>query len=639
MKKKMNDFVVATAGHIDHGKTTLIRQLTGIETDTTQEEKERGMSIHLGFAYLDLPQQRIGIVDVPGHERFIRQMIAGLSGIDLVLLTVDVNEGLMPQTKEHLAILSLLQIQDVVFVFTKADTCDEEWVELVQEEVRLYLEKTPYAQAPFVVTDALSGRGLAELKQLLQKYAQEKKDRVIQASARLHVDRSFSVKGFGTVVTGTLMEGNLQKGEEVYCYPAHKKVKIRSIQVHKENVATAHVGQRTALNLPGISVEDVKAGSLITKEEMTSTWMVDIRVTVLEEAAWSLQQWQRVRVLIGTKEVLARLVPLGQDSIAPGETAFAQLRLEEELYCKEGDRFILRNYSPVFTLAGGEIVEVYPAKHRHFDTEVVQRLTEKMSASPEVKLSHYLQEIGQFQTLEELVAQTKEEATDLQANLQTLIEQEEVLAFPEGYLHQKVFLLYQKQIEETLQAYHKKHRLRQGMPEQDLRQQLSTTAVMLLPYLVEAKQLRLSQGQYALAAFQVHYNPYQKKARQKLEQQLSQAGLQTIKIADLDLHDRNQQEVWQETEGELYIKLDKENVIATAAFEQACAVVDHLFAEKEQFTLADFRDASQSSRRASMLILEKMDRLAWTQREEQYRKKGKAYASRNLSRCSRNEFV
>ena len=368
--------VIGTAGHVDHGKTTLVRALTGIETDTTAEEKKRGLTINLGFAWLDLPDgTRAGIVDVPGHEKFIKNMVAGLPGLNLVLLVVDANEGVMPQTKEHLDILTLLGVHRFIIVVTKADTVDETLLGLALQDIRQNLADTAAEDAPIVVTDAISGRGLTELVAEIQEMAASLPGETARGTGRLNVDRSFSIKGFGTIVTGTLIDGPMTNGGEVWLYPGGRRLRIRNMQVHDRDVWQAEPPQRTALNLAGISSGAIHRGDVLcTAADFAATRMIDAKVTCLADAE-PLFLWQRMRLLVGTREVMARIVPLGAEQIAPGTDGFLQLRLEaDEIYVKAGDRFILRTFSPMHTVAGGEILDAHPKKHRRFKDDVVTSL-------------------------------------------------------------------------------------------------------------------------------------------------------------------------------------------------------------------------------------------------------------------------
>lgn len=626
----MNNFVIATAGHIDHGKTTLIKRLTGIETDRTKEEKERGMSINLGFAYWDLPNgERAGIVDVPGHERFVKNMIAGLSGIHLVLLTIDVNEGIMPQTREHLAILQLLNIAHVMIVLTKCSTVDDEWIELVQSEIREELQGTMFEGIPMIRTDALTGEGIDELTQQVMDEMKDSPTVHSTSLTRLNVDRSFSVKGFGTVVTGTLLGKSIHKGDYVYLYPHGDKVRVRNIQVHETDVPQAFSGMRTALNLSGISVEEVPRGSVLSTEERQPTFMLDAKIQVLPQSATPLFHWQRVRILIGTREVMARIVPLGCSEIATAKEGYAQLRLEEAVVCEPHDRFIIRSYSPVTTIAGGEVMEVHPAKHRPHDGTVVDRLSMRSSQNIVMQVDDYCAHQAEgWQTVEQIAHHFSISEEKGRSIVQQLHDEQQLLQQGDTYLHVHQAEGMKQYIGQTLDVFHKKNRLLPGMPPQQWCQLFAADwspeqRAGFLQWLMAQHEVKQVGNKVARADFVVQYNPHQRKCYDAIQSKLAEQKFMVTALADFDLKNRNFKEVLTATEGELYVRLDEQYIIGQSYFNQALAVVRQLLLEKQQFTLADFRDATQSSRKSSMLILEKMDRLNITKRVENYRVSGK----------------
>ncbi|MFC4772028.1 selenocysteine-specific translation elongation factor [Enterococcus hermanniensis] len=626
----MANIVIGTAGHIDHGKTTLIKALTGIETDTTSEEKKRGMSINLGFAYLDLPdEKRVGIVDVPGHEKFIKNMVAGLPGINLVLLVIDAAEGIMPQTKEHIDILSLLGIRDFLIVLTKVDTVDPELKELVVEDIREQLSETPLAQADLVETDAITGTGIQELLNKIQKHAEEATERSNSGAARLNVDRVFSVKGFGTVVTGTLLDGEIQIGEDLYLYPSQKKTRVRNIQVHETDVSSAQPGQRTALNLANISVDEIQRGDVLTtSEKLADTWMLDVKVTCLPEVINGIGLWDRVRLLVGTREVMARIVPLGVDWIAPGEEGFLQLRLEEQVAVKDRDRFILRAYSPMQTIAGGEVLDAAPHKHRRFKVEILESLKAKEDGSLDELINDFMTNKKQpFTKLKELAEYLGTDQDELKPVLSEMITEGRILETKTGYLAQTSYQKLCDQGTEILTAYHKQYRLRIGMPVEEfrsrLRSSLTEKEIATYLHLMKNEKIKEKNDRVALIDFEVTFNQYQKTAQEKIEAALAKSGYTPIKKEDLISLDKNAEEVLEALNGETVIFLTHEYVLLKALFDQAIELVRKQIVENSQMTLGDFRDLTDSSRKSSMLILEYMDKQEMTKRVENYRVLGK----------------
>ena len=343
----MKHIIIGTAGHIDHGKTTLIRALTGRNTDRLKEEQKRGISIELGFTYFDLPSgKRAGIIDVPGHEKFIKNMLAGVMGIDIVLLVVAADEGVMPQTSEHLAILDLLGIDKGFIVLTKADLVEEEWLELVKEEVKEEVKGTFLEDSPIISVSSIRKTGIEEVTKLIDELTLEVEDREIDDMPRLPVDRVFTIAGFGTVITGTLLSGKLNTGDEIQVFPGNKLGRIRSLQVHDEDTPTAYAGQRVAINIAGLKKEDIDRGDVVAPiNSMKETLMLDVKVKLIKDINRTIDNRTRIRLYIGTKEVLCRIIILDKDVLNPGEESYAQLRLEEEIVAKRGDRFIIRFFS------------------------------------------------------------------------------------------------------------------------------------------------------------------------------------------------------------------------------------------------------------------------------------------------------
>lgn len=625
----MADIVIGTAGHIDHGKTTLIKHLTGIETDTTKEEKTRGLSINLGFAYLDLPnKERVGIVDVPGHEKFIKNMVAGLPGIDLILLVIDAGEGIMPQTKEHIDILSLLGIQNYMIVLSKCETIDDELKELVKDDIREQLASTLLKDAPIFETDAVAGIGLEELKLAIQNFAEKTPEKTIKDIGRLNVDRAFSVKGFGTVVTGTLLEGRFKVGDELTVFPSGKKTKIRSIQIHETDKQEAYAGQRTALNLTNISKEEISRGDVLTNgSALEATWMIDAKVTCLADIPTGFNLWDRVRVLVGTQEVFARLVPIGSENIQPGESGFIQLRLEEQLAVNTGDYFIMRAYSPMVTIGGGQVLDAIPQKHRRFKQDVIDSLKVK----EEGNMDHLILDF--MLNRKEMVSQTKEICQYMNLSeekvlpiLGILVEDGEVVRLSDrewisqGKIKEARELIYLE-----LEKYQKIYRLRPGMPVEELRSKIKRWVTpkqldLLIVYLAEQKQLTQKNHRVSQPNFKIELNKYQEKVKITMENKLKQAAFTPIKKEELEaLDEKNGKDVLEMLEAESVTALTFEYVISQEYYLKAVELVTDFINKNGSMTLADFRDMTDSSRKSSMLILEYLDEQRVTKRVENTR--------------------
>ena len=373
------DIVVGTAGHIDHGKTSLVRVLTGVDADRLPEEKRRGITIDIGFAELDLGDVKIGFVDVPGHERFVKNMLAGASGVDLVILVIAADESVMPQTREHFEICRLLGVTTGIVVLTKKDLVDEELLELVRLDVAELVEGSFLQDAPVIAVSTRTGEGIEDVKDALLKTASTISQREDELVTRLPVDRSFTVKGFGAVVTGTLASGSIHEADELEIMPLGKTVRVRGIQTHGRSVATAHAGQRTAVNIGGIDYHEISRGMVLTaRGVLRPTQILDTEVEVLKTAKNALRSRQRVRVHIGTVEALARVQILENEGrIEPGSKGFAQLRLEVPVVAVPFERFIIRSYSPQTTIAGGRVLDPLAVKHRKKDAVATEIFLEK----------------------------------------------------------------------------------------------------------------------------------------------------------------------------------------------------------------------------------------------------------------------
>ncbi|WP_305781724.1 selenocysteine-specific translation elongation factor [Caloramator sp. E03] len=350
----MQHIVIGTAGHIDHGKTTLIKALTGRDTDTLKEEKERGISINLGFTYFDLPSgKRAGIVDVPGHEKFIKNMLAGVGGIDVVLLVIAADEGVMPQTVEHVNILELLDIKRGIVVLTKKDLVDDEWIKMITEDIKKFLNSTFLKDAPIIPVSSVTGFGLDLLTKTIDDMTEKVEERDTVTDFRLPIDRVFTISGFGTVVTGTLISGVIKEGDSCEIYTKGIKTKIRSIQVHENPVKEAFAGQRVAVNLASIKTDEVERGDVVSKiGAMENSLILDCRLKYLKDAPKSLKNRDRIRIYHGTSEILGRVIILDKEIVNPGDTALIQIRLEKSIAARRGDKYVIRSYSPMHTIGG-----------------------------------------------------------------------------------------------------------------------------------------------------------------------------------------------------------------------------------------------------------------------------------------------
>lgn len=620
-----NNVIIGTAGHIDHGKTTLIKALSGIETDTTQEEKDRGMSINLGFAYFDLPSgKRCGVVDVPGHERFIKNMLAGVSGINLVLLLVDSREGIMPQTKEHIDILTLLGIENYIIVMTKIDLVEEEYRELVKEDIQEFISGTVLENSPIIEVDSISKKGLDTLLTTIDKKTEDIAAKNVEKNARINIDRSFQVKGFGTVVTGTLTEGVINVGDELVIYPKEVKAKVRNIQVHSKDVETAYAGQRTAINLANIKFDDVKRGdTLATAGSLTKTYMLDTEIKLINDERANLELWDRVRVYIGTEEVMARVVPLGTDLLKAGESSFAQLRLEEEIAVKNYDKFIIRTYSPMITIGGGVILDANPKKHSRFNEEILEKLKVQLEGNTTDLIANYLLSHTDYLNSKENILKElqlpKEEAEE---SLTQLVENTTIYETKLGYIHKKKYDEVLEKLKKLLSDYHNRYKLKVGIPKIEVLSKFKISQkemLELLDLFILNNEIRLEGNLVAEKDFVVNYDKKQLAEKERIEKALLDGGFTPPSVKELTNGEKPKVELLESLIDNTVVRLDADLVLHEKVFKDAVQKVEAHCKKNNKIGLAEFRDMTGSSRKYSMAILEYIDKIGVTRRLENYR--------------------
>jgi len=468
------DIIVGTAGHIDHGKTALVRALTGTDTDRLPEEKQRGITIDLGFAELELGDARFGFIDVPGHERFVKNMLAGASGIDLVLLVIAADEGIMPQTREHFDICRLLHIRSGLVAITKSDLVDNEMLEIVKEEVSQFVSGTFLDGAPIVAVSSRTGAGLDVLRAALASTAAKITKRVDDHIARLAIDRSFAVKGFGTVVTGTLASGKIAEGEELDLLPTDRRARVRGLQSHGRKAAIAHAGRRTAVNLAGIDHHEVTRGMLLAEAGILKpTQIIDATIELLADAASPLRTRQRVRVHIGTAELLARVAVINDMVIHPGESGFAQLRLESPVSSILGERFVLRSYSPQETIGGGSVLHSAAERFRRRDKEKLTPFLKSLfsgigdyKATLRTLIDHaacHGTSAAELRTITGWTVKTLQRAAD------AVIRSREILEFDGVFISNSSFEKLQKDTLATLELLHNADRVASSISLEKLR--------------------------------------------------------------------------------------------------------------------------------------------------------------------------
>ncbi|MGL4876578.1 selenocysteine-specific translation elongation factor [Paraclostridium dentum] len=624
----MKNVIIGTAGHIDHGKTTLIKALTGRETDTLAEEKKRGISINLGFTYFDLPSnKRAGIVDVPGHEKFIKNMLAGASGLDMVLLVVAADEGVMPQTVEHMDILTFLNIKKGMIVLTKSDTVEEDFRELVKEDIREKVKGTFLEDAEIIAVDSISKKGLDNLINKIDKMTDEIEDKNLDTPARLNIDRVFSIKGFGTVVTGTLIEGKISIDDDLVIYPKELKTKIRSIQVHGEGVETAYAGQRTAINISNVKVEEINRGDVLASpHSLEEAMMLDVRLSVVKHTDAGLKHWDRLRLYHGTREILCRAVPLEVEEIMPGESGLVQLRLEESIVAKKGDKFVVRRYSPMETIGGGIVIDTNPRKHKRFDTNIIEALKIKEKGELSDILEAYLKNNSRnYPNIKEIMSYSGESEDNINKSLEKLIGQDKVICINNMYMHINQYNALKEKAESELQAYHKKFRLREGMLKEEVRSKVESKFKtrdfdVLLDLFINDDLIKVNGNFVSLKKFNVVFNEKQTKIKNEIEKILNNAGLNNIyAIEDITNNKKEYEEVLESLIGNTVVRIEDSYLMSSKVYNDAKEKLIKYLEENKEITLGDYRDLVNSSRKNCMIILEDFDRNKITKRVENKR--------------------
>lgn len=626
----MKHIVVGTAGHIDHGKTSLIKALTGRETDTLDEEKKRGISINLGFTYFDLPSGKsVGIVDVPGHEKFIKNMLAGASGLDMVVLVVAADEGMMPQTIEHIDILSYLNIKNGLVVMTKCDMVDDEMLELAEEDIKEGLVGTFLEGSKVIKVDSLSKRGIDDLIKELDIMTEEVEEKNTSLPARLNVDRVFSVKGFGTVVTGTIIEGKISVNDDLQIYPSNKKATVRSIQVHGSNVDTAYAGQRTAINLSNIKVTDIDRGYIIAApDSMLDSMMLDVKIKLLKHDNCKLENWDRLKLYHGTREILCRAVPLEKESMKPGEEGYVQLRLEEKIVCKKLDPFVIRTYSPMDTIGGGIIVDVANVKHgiNKHTPKVIEELKIKESGNHKDILDIYLRlNSFKFPKIEDMMSYVGVNKSIIEDLIKDLEEEKKIVDINGKKVHVEYLELLENKLIRILEVYHKENSLREGMPKQEAGSKVESTFKAkdidaFLDCLVARGSVKMVSNLVSLKDFKVEKNSDDIAIQKNINSKLLKMGFSDIlTIEELAEGDKRRKQVIDSMIGTDLVLLGEEYLMSMELYKKAIDRVKDFIGKSGPMAIADFRDMMGSSRKISMLILENFDKEKITKRVENKR--------------------
>lgn len=627
----MKHVIIGTAGHIDHGKTTLIRALTGRNTDRLEEEQRRGITIDLGFTYFDLPGGgRAGIVDVPGHEKFINNMVAGVVGMDLVLLVIAADEGIMPQTREHLDILSLLGIKKSIIVLNKCDLVEEDWIELVEEEIREELEGSFMENAPLVKVSAATGEGIPELIRVIDDMTREEvEEKDINTIPRLPIDRVFTLSGFGTIVTGTLVSGTISKEDVLEMYPLGKECKIRSIQVHGEDQKECLAGQRVAINLSNVKKSEVKRGYVLAPvNSMKNTDLLDVKLEILDSSMRVLTNHARLHLFTGTSEILCRAVLLDKEELGPGESGFVQLRLEEKIAVRRGDRFVVRFYSPMETIGGGVVLEPNPKIKRRFREDVIEELKRKESGSVTDIIEMHVKEHGDtLITISELAKLTALSVEEIQEAAEELKQEGTVLEFA---LRKDTYLWHSdesrgtlRKVLQALRQYEADYPYRYGMKKAEVQMTFfKKTKPAVFDKIVDCY---ISQGEIkrvdeflCTPEYEVRKDDVYEKVSSGFLKAWKQAGFDFVRYTELE-HKAVSDQVADDIlnillEEKQAVKVSDDMYTLTEYMEEAKDKIKEHLKEDSVITIAQVRDMFGTSRKSAKPILEYMDSIKVTKK-------------------------
>lgn len=617
----MKNIVVGTAGHIDHGKTALIKSLTGIDCDRLKEEKERGITIDLGFANLDLGDEiNLGIVDVPGHERFVKNMLAGVAGIDLVILVIAADESIMPQTKEHLSICQLLGVKDGIVAITKSDLVDEEWLEMVKDEIKTFIKGTFLENKPVICVSSKTMKGLEGLKKELKNSAIRIEAKKTDAPFRIPIDRVFTIKGFGTVITGTLTSGKVSIDEKVEIYPKGIQTKVRGIHVHNIPVNEASAGQRTAINLQSIEKVSIERGDVLSiPERLISTNKLDVYLQYLLDAPKPLKNMARVRFHIGTNEVMARVVIIDKNELKPGDRGFCQLRLEKPLVALPQDRFVIRSYSPITTIGGGEVFDSLPPKHKRLTPEAINHF-EILKRGDYTEITNELLLLAGIKgyRFSELLPRSPLSREALKSVIGELKSKNKIVPVDiesNWIIHRQHFEDIMTKILEIIKGYHQQYPLKAGMPKEELRTKIPGLEDKLFASIIEslekAAKVSAEKDIVRLTTHRIALGQEHRELMEKIDKFILDAGFQTHDLEEIlqaFSDEKKTRDILQLliNEGKL-VKLKDNLVFHKQTLQNAEELLRQYFRDKKEISVGEFRELTGVSRKYLIPLLEYFD--------------------------------
>lgn len=627
----MKNIIIGTAGHIDHGKTSLIKALTGRNTDRLKEEQARGITIDLGFTWFDLADgTRAGIIDVPGHEKFINNMVSGVVGMDLVMLLVAADEGIMPQTREHLNILELLGIKKTILVINKCDLVEEDWLELVKEDLKEELKDSIMQDAPMVCVSSITGQGIEELKTVIMNMIQgEIETKNTNTIARLPVDRVFTISGFGTVVTGTLISGSIKKDEVLELFPSEIECKVRNLQVHSKDATECFAGQRVAINIAGVKKEDVKRGYVLApKDSIKVSSLTDVKIDILKDSTRTLKNRDRLHLYTGTSEVLCRAVILDKEEIKAGESGLCQLILEEEIAIKRGDRFVIRFYSPLETIGGGIILEANPSKKKRFNIKDIDELKRKLEGSLtdvcEINIKNFANTMVSKQELAKLMSLSIDDINECLDELskEKLIEIFELKK--DSFLwHKESENIAKQKILKELETLHKKYPYRLGIKKAQLQSLVlpkikSNLFEAYLDLLIRENIIKLNGDFVSEFDFVISKDDRYKAIEKLLIDTFSKARYELVRFSELEKNKFSDELIsdvlrCMQNEGQV-VAITDEMFTLSSLIEEAKLMVKKHFENNNIITISEFRDMLGTSRKSAKPILEYFDSIKLTKK-------------------------
>jgi selenocysteine-specific elongation factor len=625
----MKHVILGTAGHIDHGKTSLVKALTGVDTDRLKEEKERGITIELGFTFLDLPSGiRLGIIDVPGHEKFVKHMVAGVWGIDLVALVIAADEGVMPQTREHLDICRLLRVKKGLVVLTKIDLLDRELLELVEEEVTEIVEDTFLKDAPILPVSSVTGEGIPQLLSALDLLSQEITERSSGGLFRLPIDRVFTMKGFGTVVTGTMISGSLSLGETIQVLPSGLEGKVRSLQVYGRSVEKTVAGERAAINLQGVETSAIERGDVLVRPNTLSpSRLIDAYLEYLPDAPRPLKHRTKQRFHVGTTLTNASIFLLDRDELAPGETGFVQLRLERPVVALPQDRFVIRGSSAIQTIGGGVILDGHPDKHKRFSSSVVADLSLLKDGTREQALRQHIDHSGVGGiTLEELLNRVEMPSSDVQSIIRQMAGRGDLVVIDSEKLKVIANGSYQMlrgRALAQLGEFHQRFPMKSGLSKEELRTKLPPEIdvklfQILINELIQSKEVVLEKDKLRLSGHHIS-SVDAKGLAKRVEAAVLKGGLQPPSPKELS-------EEWSETEGEVraifehlvheevLVRIKNEIYFHRIPFENLREKLVAYLKKNREITTPQFKEMTQASRKYVIPLIEYFDQTKLTLR-------------------------